>query len=52
MGFKISLAVVDAKAKLGQHRSNADQQRVAAGRGNSTSAEHQALLNCMNELYE
>lgn len=50
VGFRISLEVVDAKAKLGQHRSNADQQGVATGLSNSNSAEHQALLRYMQEL--
>lgn len=50
VGFKISLDVIDAKAKLGQHRSIADQQGVVAALSNSTSVEHQALLNYMKEL--
>lgn len=50
VGFKISLEVVKAKAKLGQHRSTADQQGVTAALGDSASAEHQALLRYMNEL--
>lgn len=50
VGFKISLDRIDAKAKLGQHRSIADQQGVTAALEHSACAEHQALFNYMHEL--
>ncbi|TWX69254.1 FMN-binding negative transcriptional regulator [Colwellia sp. C1TZA3] len=50
VGFKISIDVIDAKAKLGQHRSIADQQGVTAALSQSSSAEHQALLEYMHEF--
>jgi len=50
VGFKISIDVTDAKAKLGQHRSIADQQGVTAALGESSSADHQALVDYMHEL--
>jgi transcriptional regulator len=50
VGFKISIDIIDAKAKLGQHRSTADQQGVAAALRKSSSADHQALVDYMHEL--
>jgi transcriptional regulator len=50
VGFKISIEVIEAKAKLGQHRSIEDQQGVTAALSKSPSAEHQALVNYMHEL--
>jgi transcriptional regulator len=50
VGFKISLDVIDAKAKLGQHRSTADQQGVTLALGNSAASDHQALLLFMQQL--
>lgn len=50
VGFKISLDVIDAKAKLGQHRSTADQQGVTLALGNSAVSDHQALLLFMQQL--
>tara|TARA_R110000744_G_scaffold309479_1_gene417361 strand:+ start:81 stop:707 length:627 start_codon:yes stop_codon:yes gene_type:complete len=50
VGFKISLELIDAKAKLGQHRSIVDQQGVSTALENSSCAEHQALFNYMHEL--
>ena len=50
VGFKISIDVIDAKAKLGQHRSIADQQGVTAALRKSSSADHRALVDYMHEL--
>jgi len=50
VGFKISIDVIDAKAKLGQHRSIEDQQGVTAALSKSSSTEHQAQLDYMHEL--
>lgn len=50
VGFKISIDVIDAKAKLGQHRTKEDQQGVTAALSKSSSPEHQALVNYMQAL--
>ena len=50
VGFKISMDVIDAKAKLGQHRTKADQQGVTAALSKSSSPDHQALVNYMQAL--
>lgn len=50
VGFKISIDEIDAKAKLGQHRTKADQQGVTAALSQSSSPDHQALLNYMQAL--
>ncbi|MFT5813560.1 MAG: transcriptional regulator [Psychroserpens sp.] len=50
VGFQISIDIIDAKAKLGQHRSIADQQGVTAALRKSLSADHQALVDYMYEL--
>ena len=50
VGFKISMDVIDAKVKLGQHRTKEDQQGVTAALSQSSSPEHQALVNYMQAL--
>lgn len=50
VGFKISIDVIDAKAKLGQHRTKEDQQGVTAALIKSSSPEHQALVNFMQAI--
>ncbi|GAA0788683.1 MULTISPECIES: FMN-binding negative transcriptional regulator [Pseudomonadati] len=47
VGFKIVINELQAKQKLGQHRSNADQQGVANGLANSTDLDAQQLFNYM-----
>lgn len=50
VGFSIAIETVEAKAKLGQHRSVEDQQGVTHALSQSKSADHQALLALMHEL--
>lgn len=50
VGFKIGIQHIDAKAKLGQHRSNADQQGVVNGLTMDNSPQSQALLLLMQSL--
>ena len=47
VGFKIVISELQAKQKLGQHRSLADQQGVATGLAKSADLEAQHLLNYM-----
>ena len=49
VGFKIVIDDIQGQQKLGQHRSAADQQGVAAGLLKSASMDHQQLLSYMVE---
>ncbi|WP_286234387.1 FMN-binding negative transcriptional regulator [Thalassotalea sediminis] len=49
VGFSISIKDIDAKAKLGQHRSTEDQQGVAHALASSKSIESQALYALMQQ---
>ena len=49
VGFRLPIASLQGKAKLGQQRSGADQAGVAAGLGDSAAPEAQALLRYMHE---
>ncbi|WP_168011906.1 FMN-binding negative transcriptional regulator [Halomonas salinarum] len=49
VGFRVPIASLQGKAKLGQQRSAADQAGVAAGLGDSAAPEAQALLRYMHD---
>ena len=50
IGFRIDIDRVEAKAKLGQHRSQADQLGTVKGLMNSNSPDAQQLLAIMEQL--
>ncbi|WP_206485256.1 FMN-binding negative transcriptional regulator [Thalassotalea sp. G2M2-11] len=50
VGFAMDVEHIDAKAKLGQHRSIADQQGVVAGLSQNNTPASQALLGLMKQL--
>ena len=50
IGFRIDIDRVEAKAKLGQHRSQADQQGTVKGLMGSNSPDAQQLLAIMERL--
>ncbi len=50
VGFAMKIESIEAKAKLGQHRSEVDQQGVTAALQQSTFANDQALLALMQQL--
>ena len=50
IGFRIDIDRVEAKAKLGQHRSQADQLGTVKGLMNSNSPDAQQLLAIMERL--
>lgn len=50
VGFSVAIETIEAKAKLGQHRSAADQSGVADALRHSTNADSQALYALMQKL--
>ncbi|GHE93636.1 FMN-binding negative transcriptional regulator [Thalassotalea profundi] len=50
VGFKIDIHNIDAKAKLGQHRTSDDQLGVVDGLKMQNSPDSQALLSLMHSL--
>lgn len=50
VGFKITVTSLQAKEKLGQHKSAADQQGVVAGLATEVSTEAKSLLHYMQTL--
>lgn len=50
IGFALSIESIDAKAKLGQHRSNTDQQGVVKGLQQADTASANQLLALMKQL--
>lgn len=49
-GFRIDIDAIEAKAKLGQHRNDADQRGVVEGLMKSNNSESQQLLAIMEQL--
>ncbi|MDO6620911.1 hypothetical protein [Shewanella sp. 6_MG-2023] len=50
VGFKISIACIEGKLKLGQHRSEADQLGVLAGLAQSTDLDAQQLYQYTKQV--
>jgi len=50
VSFSMEITNIEAKAKLGQHRTEADQLGVVKGLNESNSPNSKALLSIMNEL--
>lgn len=50
VGFKIELTRIEGKLKLGQQRSNEDQQGVYSALSHSTGLDQQALASYMKKL--
>lgn len=50
IGFKIEIQQIEGKHKLGQHRSQADQQGTVAGLARSKHADASALLSYMQQI--